>query len=32
VRQAAASAAKAYKEISGRDIEYAIEGSIPDDV
>ena len=31
VNQAAANAAKAYKEISGRDIEFAVEGSISDD-
>ena len=31
VRQAAENAAKAYKEISGREIEFAIEGSISDD-
>jgi V-type H+-transporting ATPase subunit E len=31
VNQAAGNAEKAYKEISGRDIEFAIEGSIPDD-
>jgi len=31
VNQAAQSAAKAFKEISGRDIEYEVDGSIADD-
>lgn len=31
VKQAAANAAKAYKEISGRDIEFEVEGSLSDD-
>ena len=30
VKQAAENAAKAYKEISGRDVEFAIDGSVSD--
>ena len=31
VKQAAANAAKAYKDISGRDVDFTVEGSIADD-